>query len=417
MSAVASHEVVARRSGQPAPAPLLAKSQSEPIEVRHLILDICASHPAEANGVYTVARQLALEQIRAGDAASVTFLCNAGEGLKVGSSEVPTTVRPVAAPKLRGRPLYLPASIASSLMAGAGPHTFFHIHGGRTPLLMQVARALRRRKFAYAVTVHGRYTHVFGDEQEVVRRVPAFYLRWLEAHSLNRARFVHAVSPLERDILRNVAPNARVEFVANAAYSSSLDGLPQAPTRTTVSPNYPVFGFGGRLEIEHKGLDLLVDGFAEYRRTGGRGRLAIFGTGPAQARLDEMVAAHRLNDAVDMLGPRFGEAKYQALHSWDFFVMPSRYDGMPLAALEAGLTGLPLILSSATGLGDYIEHYDAGDMIDPLNAEAVAAAMRRAEALPIGVWRERSANAYEMAVAAGDWTAVARQLRALYERN
>lgn len=417
MSALASHEAVASRSTRPAPPAPLAAVQLAPIEVRHLILDICASHPAEANGVYTVARQLALEQIRAGDAASVTFLCNPGEGLKFDPTEVPTVICPVTAPKVRGRPLYLPEAIASTLTAGAGRHTFFHIHGGRTPLLMHVAHALRRRKFAYAVTVHGRYTHVFGNKQEIVRRLPAFYLKWFEARSLKDARFVHAVSPLERDILRNVAPNARVEFVANAAYSSSLDGVPAPPVRTRVSPDYPLFGFGGRLEIEHKGLDLLVDGFAAYRRAGGKGRLAIFGTGPAQARIDAMVAAQDVADMVDLHGPRFGEAKFEILRSWDFFIMPSRYDGMPLAALEAGLMGLPLILSSPTGLGDYIERYDAGDMINPLGVEGVAAAMHRAEALPAEAWRKRSANAYKMAVAAGDWTVVARQLRAFYERN
>jgi glycosyltransferase involved in cell wall biosynthesis len=177
-----------------------------------------------------------------------------------------------------------------------------------------------------------------------------------------------------------------------------------------------MFGYFGRLEIEHKGLDLLVGGFAHYRNSGGKGHLGIFGTGPAFERLAALIAASGTSDHVTLEGPRFGEAKFEILRTWDYLVMPSRFDGMPIAALEAALVGLPLLVSPATGLGELIERHRAGDMIRPLTAEGVAATLRRAETVTPSDWQTKSANAYRMAIAAGDWTTVAERIRALYNR-
>jgi glycosyltransferase involved in cell wall biosynthesis len=174
-----------------------------------------------------------------------------------------------------------------------------------------------------------------------------------------------------------------------------------------------MFGFCGRLEIEHKGLDLLVEGFAHYASTGGKGKLVIFGTGPAISKIAAMIEELGMSDRIELHGPRFGEEKFRTLRSWDFFIMPSRFDGMPIAALEAALLGLPLIMSPATGLEDLISEFGAGDMIQPLTREGVADAMRRAAGLSADRWHRQSLNAHRMA-AGFDWKSVAEELRALY---
>ena len=386
-----------------------------PLDVRHLILDVCASHPAQANGVFNVARQLALEQLHAGDTARIMFLCDPDSRPGTNSESVPVTVCPVVAPRVKGRPLFLPSQIESEIVKGVTPSTVFHIHGGRNPLLIYLARALQKRHLRFAVTVHGRYSHVFDEQQRLVRSMPAIYLRWLEGRALASATFVHAVSPIERDILRQLSPNASVEFIANAAYSSALDGTPGVPPRRLPSAQFPTFGYFGRLEIEHKGLDLLVHGFAQYRHRGGRGRLSIFGSGPGLEKLTAIVKEAGVSGSVDLAGPQFDEAKFERLRAWDFLVMPSRFDGMPIAALEAGITGLPLILSPATGLGEHIKKFKAGDVITPLTADGVSEALSRASGVSADDFQRLSLNAYHMALDVGDWTSVAERLRILYE--
>jgi glycosyltransferase involved in cell wall biosynthesis len=164
----------------------------------------------------------------------------------------------------------------------------------------------------------------------------------------------------------------------------------------------------------HKGLDLLIEGFALYRRRGGTGRLEMAGTGPERETLERMVAAHGIADATRVGGPLFGEAKAQALATWDYFVAPSRFDGFPLGPTQAALSGLPLVLSAATGLKRHVEESGAGLIIDTLTPEAVADALARAGSADASAWVAMSAAAYRMALAFGDWSAVSDRLLALY---
>ena len=189
MTVHAMHDRSTQRLSSTARRPSRADLRRAPLDVRHLILDVCATHPAQANGVFTVAKQLAWEQLKAGDSARIIFLCDPDSRSEAGAGEIPISVCPVVAPTIKGRPLFLPAAIKSTLIAGTGRSTVFHIHGGRNPLLIHVAQMLRRNDLPYAVTVHGRYSHLFDDRMQIARRVPALYLRWFEGHALKGARF------------------------------------------------------------------------------------------------------------------------------------------------------------------------------------------------------------------------------------
>ncbi len=159
---------------------------------------------------------------------------------------------------------------------------------------------------------------------------------------------------------------------------------------------------------------MLVQGFGIYRREGGKGRLTLIGTGPGRQRLADMVEAEGVGAAAQVHGPRFGDEKMAALREFDFFVQSSRFDGLPIACLEAALTGLPLIVSIETGLAPPVAQFGAGLPLSALTATAVAKAMKRAETLTMQDWRRMADGAYRMALSIGDWTAVARRLRTLY---
>ena len=71
--------------------------------------------------------------------------------------------------------------------------------------------------------------------------------------------------------------------------------------------------------------------------------LLLVGTGEREAFLKNLAKRLGVGDSVRFLGSR---ADVAALYSaMDVFVMPSRFEGLPLAAVEAQMAGLPCILS------------------------------------------------------------------------
>jgi len=176
-----------------------------------------------------------------------------------------------------------------------------------------------------------------------------------------------------------------------------------------------VFGFLGRYAIEHKGLDVLVSGFAAYRKAGRKGSLELVGTGPSRDTLAAMARDLGVGEYVTLDGPRFGSEKARTLASWDYFVMSSRYEGIPIGALEAGLSGLPLILSAGTGLREQVVRFKAGFGIEALTTEGMARAFERAGNASAHEWSAMSAAAYRLGLSVGDWSSTAAQLMRLYQ--
>ena len=384
------------------------------LDIRHLLLIHCADHPLQADGRSNVARQVAREQTLAGHRVSLTYLCPKCCAKRGELADFPIRVLPLSGIKLAGRVIRLNADLLKELTSDASPHTIFHIHHVRDPALLSIAHHLRNRGIPYAITTHGAYSHIVARHNRVRRLLVSFYLRSVESQILNGAMFVQAVTAAEREVVHCLAPHARCELIPNAAYSSRKDGVPTPPPNKLLSTCFPKFGYGGRYAGEHKGLDLLIEGFAEYRRGGGKGTLELFGSGPDGYPLAELAKDLGVSEFVEIGGPRFGDEKVRTLQSWDYFVMPSRYEGMPMAGLEAALHGLPLIVSDATGFREFVAHHRSGIRITNLTPSAIAQSFVCAEQVDGERWMEMSLASHRMALAIGDWTAIASQLVDLY---
>ena len=387
------------------------------MEIRHLVFDMCASHDLKANGLYNVARRLVAEQLAAGESARIIFLREESREIPKETPDLPIEFLTLAGRKLLGRRISLGGDVLHAITAASSKPLFFHIHAAQQHILLPVIMRLRKLGIPYAMTIHGRYSHLGDGNPNLKRRLSNLYMQHIERRVLEGARFVQGVSLAECALIRRLAPRARVEFVPNAAYSSRFEGTPPAPERASPSQHFPVFGYLGRYDIEHKGLDLLVAGFAEYRAAGGKGQLELVGTGPARAKIAAQARELGYSEFVSPHGPRFGGEKARTLATWDYFVMPSRFEGVPIGALEAGLAGLPLIVSAGTGLREEVIKFEAGVGICALTAEAVAQALLQAEHRSADEWARMSSAAYRMALSNGDWTTIAAKLACLYRRT
>ncbi|TVP45506.1 MAG: glycosyltransferase family 1 protein [Halomonas sp.] len=115
----------------------------------------------------------------------------------------------------------------------------------------------------------------------------------------------------------------------------------------------------GRLS-EQKNLSLLIDALAlvsVHNFT-----LKIAGEGPQRDSLEAQVESLGLSSNVEFLGNVQGINAL--LYSADIFVMSSEWEGLPIAQIEATLTGLPVVVTNVGGCAEVVHRSVNGLVVD-----------------------------------------------------
>jgi glycosyltransferase involved in cell wall biosynthesis len=125
--------------------------------------------------------------------------------------------------------------------------------------------------------------------------------------------------------------------------------------------------FIGRL-IERKGCDLLLQAYSKLKENGYNDRLVIIGDGPEQEKLIQLASQLGILDDIDFLGARTPQEIVRYLNCALVSVMPSRYEGLGLVAVEAIACGCISITSDLPEIQDIFENstyqFKSGDIED-----------------------------------------------------
>ncbi|MFF3146678.1 glycosyltransferase, partial [Streptomyces sp. NPDC057927] len=125
--------------------------------------------------------------------------------------------------------------------------------------------------------------------------------------------------------------------------------MPEVPSSRTENVVVSV----GRLS-DQKGIDMLLDTWAEVAPRHPDWTLRIFGSGEDEEILKKQCTALGLDDSVEWMG-RTGDVP-GALRGGSVFVLSSRGEGFPLALMEAMATALPCAaFDCAPGVHEIIE--------------------------------------------------------------
>lgn len=135
----------------------------------------------------------------------------------------------------------------------------------------------------------------------------------------------------------------------------------------------------GRLAMCHKGIDLALDGFAEYLRTGGRKyKLVIAGRSWFGSHDDirKRILDLEIKDQVIFLGEVTTERKFALMKHCSAFLYPTRHDGPPRPIRDALALGRRLLITHEANIEDNIEVLGWGYQFPPEKA-AIAAAINQ----------------------------------------
>ena len=149
-------------------------------------------------------------------------------------------------------------------------------------------------------------------------------------------------------------------------------GRAEARERLGLRTGEPVLATVARL-TEQKGHAVMVEAVARLVATRPDLRVLVAGDGPMRAALDERIEARGLAASIAMLGrtDRVGDV----LAAADLFVLPSFFEGLPLAVLEAMAAGLPVVATRIGGSEDAVVDGVTGWLVPPGDPVALADAI------------------------------------------
>ncbi len=126
--------------------------------------------------------------------------------------------------------------------------------------------------------------------------------------------------------------------------SYALDAEKREKTREALGlADSRVIGHVGRF-AHQKNHPFLIDVFKDAYDTDRSLRLVLIGDGPDRAAVEQRVREYQIEDAVLFLGRL--ESVTELLFAFDLFLMPSYYEGLSVALVEAQATGLHCLVSN-----------------------------------------------------------------------
>jgi glycosyltransferase involved in cell wall biosynthesis len=231
-----------------------------------------------------------------------------------------------------------------------------HCHELRTIETLHVARLPAPTAPARIVSPHGTLPYTSG--RTVAKRA---WDRLLAKQMLPAFDAVAALTPAEAGDARSLwarfqvpIDDAQIRIVPNGVDPAAFAGRParEAARARWHLGNGPVVLFLGRL-AERKGVDLLVQAFAEAARGRPDARLLIAGPDEGAGRqVRAAVARLGLSDRVTHAGLLSDDDRLAALAAADLFALPAIGEGLPVAALEALACGVPVLASPDCHLPD-----------------------------------------------------------------
>lgn len=205
--------------------------------------------------------------------------------------------------------------------------------------------------------------------------------RWLNRITYGWQDAVVAVSErVGRSAARSIGrrARARTEVVPNGIDPAALDAaaaLPPAPPPTAAPGSVRVLV--PATLARRKGQDVLL---AALARLASRGEavgidLWLAGDGETRTALERQAQRLGASGRVRFLGRR--RDVFPLMRVADLVVLPSRYEGHPLALLEAMALGRPCLATRVGGVPEIVCEERTGLLVPPEDPEALATALGR----------------------------------------
>jgi glycosyltransferase involved in cell wall biosynthesis len=218
----------------------------------------------------------------------------------------------------------------------------------------------RELKIPCLVTVHGLDAffdnQVHGNAGQWCRRIAQFVYR-------SASRVICISDKVSEKVVEGAAAQVRTTVVYNSADSQMFSPASADPLSNMI------LSVGNLIPI--KGHELLLRALATVLPRFPLVSCEIIGDGPEHRRLTNLARDLNLVDRVRFLGRQSRKQVAEAMRRCSVFALPSRYEGLGCAYLEAMSTEKPVIACRGQGIDEIIRHGRNGWLISPDDLQAL----------------------------------------------
>jgi len=206
------------------------------------------------------------------------------------------------------------------------------------------------------------------------------------------------------------ADGARIEVMYTGIRSaqSTIDDKCRVRAELGITIDVPIIVFAGRL-CEQKRPATLAEILKNLREQGVVFQALVIGEGELKHQLVKLLDEYQLTDRVQMLGSVPHQRWLEILAASDILLMPSKYEGISIALLEALATGVVPIVAKVGGQ-DEIVSAEAGILISHSNTELLeyVGAIRRLLSDP-SVLQQMSNSCKAISISKLSWVGMIRR--------
>lgn len=271
--------------------------------------------------------------------------------------------------------------------------------------------AVTRPLVGVSVLVSGRrslsdYKAGFGIAYRIVDRLATAWSDAIVANAFAVAEDVHSREGLAADRITVIRNGVEIPEPPDAATLESLRSGWGAASDSVVVGCVANYKRG-------KGLEVLLEAFANVARSSPRAHLVLVGEGPLRpalvARRRELGLEGRVTLAGASPDPR------RQYFAFDVSVLPSETEGLPNVLLEAAAAGRPLVATDAGATREVVIDGHTGLLVPIGNGDAIGAALLRLVESP-RLRAELGAHAEALVRSEFSVEACVRSFADLYER-
>lgn len=219
-----------------------------------------------------------------------------------------------------------------------------------------------------------------------------------------------------REELRNVfqAPEDKLAVIPNGIRPDAYKaGGEVVLDKSFYDPREKRIFYIGRL-VPEKGVQILLDAAPIILERFPEVKILIAGTGPYEEYLKHKTREMGLENKVVFLGYINDAARNELYNCASVAVFPSLYEPFGIVALEAMVSGTPVVVSSVGGMDEIVEHEVDGLKFYPGNPRSLSDQICRV--LEDEELAESLADkAYRKAILQYSWDSIARQTSDLYK--